>query len=229
PPAPPKADNQSLDAIVARRAALLAAYQNEDYAARYRRTVEAVRRAERERAAAGETLTEAVARNLFKLMAIKDEYEVARLYADGAFAQALRDAFDGDLKVSFHLAPPLLARKDPVTGEARKMRFGPWMMKVFRALAALRGLRGTPLDVFGYSAERRAERALLADYETLCAELALGLTPDNRDAAVALASLPDSIRGFGHVKARAMAKAEQERRRLLAEWRAPPPLREAAE
>ncbi|MBV8662491.1 MAG: indolepyruvate ferredoxin oxidoreductase family protein, partial [Hyphomicrobiales bacterium] len=168
PQAPPKPDGQSLDAIIARREALLTAYQNEGYAARYRRTVEAVRRAERERAAGGEALTAAVARNLFKLMAIKDEYEVARLYADSAFAQALRGAFDGDLKVTFHLAPPLLARKDPVTGEAKKMRFGPWMMTVFRALAALRGLRGTPLDVFGYSAERRAERALLADYETLC-------------------------------------------------------------
>ncbi len=170
-----------------------------------------------------------MARNLFKLMAVKDEYEVARLYTDGAFADELRRAFDGDLKLTFHLAPPLLARKDRVTGEAKKMSFGPWMMKAFRVLAALRGLRGTPLDVFGYSAERRAERALIADYEALCRELAAGLTPDNFATALALAALPEKIRGFGHVKARAMAAAEEERRRLMEAWRTPPGLRQAAE
>ena len=131
--------------------------------------------------------------------------------------------------MTFHLAPPLLARKDRVTGEAKKMSFGPWMMKAFRVLAALRGLRGTPLDVFGYSAERRAERALIADYEALCRELAAGLTPDNFATALALAALPEKIRGFGHVKARAMAAAEEERRRLMEAWRTPPGLRQAAE
>ena len=229
PQTPGKAEDQSLEAILARREAFLAAYQDARYAARYRQTVSTVLRAERERTPGSEALTQTVARNLFKLMAIKDEYEVARLYSDGAFAESLRRAFDGDLKVTFLLAPPLLARKDPVTGEAKKMRFGPWMMKGFRALAALRSLRGSPLDIFGYSAERRSERALLADYEALCAEFAAGLTAENRQTALALAGLPDAIRGFGHVKARAMAKADEERRRLMETWRAPAPLRHAAE
>ncbi|MGO9768783.1 MAG: indolepyruvate ferredoxin oxidoreductase family protein [Roseiarcus sp.] len=229
PSAPPASDDQSLAAIVARRAAFLADYQSRRWAERYRANVEALARAERERAPGSEALARTVARNLFKLMAVKDEYEVARLYTDGAFADELRRAFDGDLKLTFHLAPPLLARKDRVTGEAKKMSFGPWMMKAFRVLAALRGLRGTPLDVFGYSAERRAERALIADYEALCRELAAGLTPDNFATALALAALPEKIRGFGHVKARAMAAAEEERRRLMEAWRTPPGLRQAAE
>jgi indolepyruvate ferredoxin oxidoreductase len=222
-------EDQSLAAIVARRADFLVAYQNRRYAERYRANVEQIARAERERAPGGEVLAQTAARNLFKLMAYKDEYEVARLYADGAFEQQLRGAFDGDLKLTFHLAPPLLARKDRVTGEAKKMSFGPWMMKAFRVLAALRGLRGTPFDVFGYSAERRAERAMIGEYEALCRELAAGLAPDNRETALALAALPDKIRGFGHVKARAVAAAEEERRRLLEVWRAPPERRLAAE
>ena len=229
PEATRKADDQSLAAIVARRVEFLAAYQNAAYAARYRTSVERIARAERERAPGSEALAQTVARNLFKLMALKDEYEVARLYADGAFADELRRAFDGDLKLTFHLAPPLLARKDRVTGEAKKMSFGPWMMKAFRILAAMRGLRGTPLDVFGYAAERRAERALIEDYEALCRDLAAGLTPDNFATALALAALPEKIRGFGHVKARAMAAASAERRRLMEDWRAPPARRQAAE
>ncbi|MGD0184575.1 MAG: indolepyruvate ferredoxin oxidoreductase family protein [Roseiarcus sp.] len=229
PGAPPAAQDQSLAAIVARRAAFLAAYQNRRWAERYRANVEAIACAERERASGGEALAETVARNLFKLMAVKDEYEVARLYSDGAFEDELRRAFDGDLKLTFHLAPPILARKDRVTGEAKKMSFGPWMMKALRVLAALRGVRGTPLDVFGYSAERRAERALIADYEALCCELAAGLTADNLGAALALAALPEKIRGFGHVKARAIAAAEEERRRLMEAWRAPLARRQAAE
>ena len=224
-----KAEDQSLKAVVSRRVEVLTAYQDARYAARYRAGVEHIARAERARIPGGDALAQTVARNLFKLMAIKDEYEVARLYADGAFARRLAHAFDGDIRVTFHLAPPLLARRDPVTGEAKKMRFGPWMMTGFRALAALRRLRGTPLDPFSYSAERRAERALLTDYEALCADLTAGLTPENRDTAIALAALPDTIRGFGHVKARAMAAAGEERRRLMAIWRTPPERRLAAE
>jgi indolepyruvate ferredoxin oxidoreductase len=222
-------EDQSLAGVTARRADVLAAYQSRRYARRYRARVEAIARAERERSPGSEALALAVAHNLFKLMTIKDEYEVARLYSDGAFAARLNEAFDGDLKVTFHLAPPLLARKDRTTGEAKKMSFGPWMTTAFRALAALRRLRGTPLDVFGYSAERRAERALIADYEALCVELAAGLTPGNFATALALAELPQMIRGYGHVKARAMAAADQERARLMAIWRAPPERRLAAE
>ncbi len=162
-------------------------------------------------------------------MAYKDEYEVARLYTDGAFARQVAQAFEGDLRFEFHLAPPLLTKKDPATGEARKMRFGPWMMKAFGVLAALRFLRGTRFDIFGYSAERREERALIADYEALCAELIAGLTPANHETAVALASLPEKIRGYGHVKARHLAAVRPEWRRLLDAWRAPPVQLRAAE
>ncbi len=229
PSAPKAAEDQSLAAIIARRAEFLAAYQNRRYAKRYRASVEALAKAERERAPGSEALAMTVARNLFKLMAYKDEYEVARLYTDGAFQERLRSAFDGDLKVTVHLAPPVLARKDRLTGEAKKMSFGPWMMKAFRVLASLRGLRGTPFDVFSYSAERRAERALIQDYKALCRDLAAGLTPDNHATALALAALPETIRGFGHVKARAMAAADEERRRLMEVWRTPPERRLAAE
>ena len=226
---PSASEDQSLAALVARRAGFLAAYQNRRYAERYRAAVEALARAERERAPGSEALAETAARNLFKLMAYKDEYEVARLYSDGAFADALRDAFDGDLRLIFHLAPPFIARGDRSAGEAKTMSFGPWMMKAFRVLAAMRRLRGTRFDLFGYTAERRAERALIEDYEALCRELAAGLTPDNLDAALALAALPEKIRGFGPIKARAMAAADEERRRLLEVWRAPPERRQAAE
>ena len=120
-------------------------------------------------------------------MAYKDEYEVARLYTDGSFRDQVARTFEGDLRFEFHLAPPLLARKDHVTGEAKKMRFGPWMMQGFRALAALRGLRGTRFDIFGHTAERREERALIGEYEALCRELIATLTSDNHALAVSLA------------------------------------------
>jgi indolepyruvate ferredoxin oxidoreductase len=223
------AAEQSLDALVARRAAFLEAYQNAAYAARYQTLVARVAEAENKRTPKASGLAKAVARYLFKLMAYKDEYEVARLYSDGAFQRQVAQAFEGDLRFEFHLAPPLLAKKDPVTGEARKMRFGPWMMKAFRALAAMRFLRGTRLDIFGYSAERREERALIGDYEALCAELIAGLTPANHETAVALAALPEKIRGYGHVKARHLAAVRPEWRRLLEAWRAPPVQLRAAE
>ena len=215
--------------IVARRAAFLAAYQNRAYAARYEALVASVAEAERRRAPGAGGLAVAAARNLFKLMAYKDEYEVARLYADGSFRRQVAQAFEGDLRFEFHLAPPLVAAKDPVTGEAKKMRFGPWMMTAFRVLAAMRFLRGTRLDIFGFSADRRQERALIADYEGLCGELIAGLTPDNHATAMALAALPEKIRGYGHVKARHLAAVEPERRRLLDLWRAPPAQMRAAE
>jgi indolepyruvate ferredoxin oxidoreductase len=223
------AGEQNLEAIVARRAAFLAAYQNAAYAARYEAVVARVADAERKRAPKAGGLAGIVARNLFKLMAYKDEYEVARLYADGSFQRQVAQAFEGDLRFEFHLAPPLLAAKDPVTGEAKKMRFGPWMMTAFRALAAMRFLRGGRLDIFGYSAERREERALISEYEALCDELIAGLTPANHATALALAAIPEKIRGYGHVKARHLAAIEPERRRLLDLWRAPPARMRAAE
>ncbi len=181
------------------------------------------------RAPGGEAFAKAVARGLCKLMAYKDEYEVARLYSDGAFAAELNDAFDGDLKITFHLAPTWLARGDGRGGEPKKIVFGPWLATPLRLLAKFRRLRGTRFDPFGYLAERRVERALIADYEALVAELGSGLTRDNRDLAVALAALPETIRGYGPVKARAIAAGDAERRRLLDLWRAPPERRQAAE
>jgi indolepyruvate ferredoxin oxidoreductase len=225
----PAASEPTLEELVARRAEFLTAYQNAAYAERYRTLVGKVAEAERRRAPRADGLAKTVARNLFKLMAYKDEYEVARLYADGSFRRQAAQAFEGDLRFEFHLAPPLLARKDPVTGQARKMSFGPWMMKAFGALAAMRFLRGTRFDIFGYSADRREERALIADYEALCGEWIAGLTPTNHEIAMALAALPEKIRGYGHVKARHLAAVRPERERLLDLWRSPPAQLRAAE
>ncbi|OZA78909.1 MAG: indolepyruvate ferredoxin oxidoreductase, partial [Azorhizobium sp. 39-67-5] len=214
--------SQGLDEIIARRVAALTAYQNAAYARRYLDLVERVRAAEAARAPGRGGLAEAVARNLYKLMAYKDEYEVARLFADGEFQRQVNAAFDGDLKFEFHLAPPLLARADGPNGEPRKMRFGPWMMKAFGLLTKFKGLRGTPLDPFGRSAERRTERALIADYEALLGEIVGALDADNHAHAVALASVPEKIRGYGPVKARHLVAAKAEEAALLARFRAPP-------
>ena len=195
-------DAETLDEMVARRVEFLTGYQNRQYAEDYRRVVDKVRAAEAARVKGSTALTQAVARYLFKLMAYKDEYEVARLYTDGRFKEALGKAFKGDAKLTFHLAPPLLARRDPVTGHLRKRRFGPWIFTAFKVLAALKALRGTPLDVFGRTAERKRERRLIAEYRETVDDLVASLTPDNHGLAVDIASLPEHIRGFGHVKER---------------------------
>ena len=205
--------------MVERRVAFLTAYQNAAYAERYRARVASVMAAAK-RATPGQTaLGEAVARYLFKLMAVKDEYEVARLYSDGAFAKQVAATFDGDVKLQFHLAPPIFGRKGP-DGLPRKTSFGPWMMTAFGLLARMKGLRGGVFDVFGHSAERRVERALICEYEALLDELAKGLSARNHALAVALASIPEKIRGFGHVKARHLQAAKAEEAALLAQWRA---------
>jgi len=202
--------SQSFDEIVARREAFLTAYQSKRYARRYRKWVDKVRAAEGAKVPGQNALSEAVARYLFKLMAYKDEYEVARLYTDTSFFERVKGSFDGDLRFEFHLAPPLLAKKDPLTGEPKKMTFGPWMLKAFGVLAKFKVLRGTPLDIFGYSEERRTERKLIADYEALLEKLMAELTPDNHQTAVALASIPEKIRGYGPVKARHLTAAKAE-------------------
>jgi indolepyruvate ferredoxin oxidoreductase len=213
--------SQSFAETVDRRAAFLTAYQNQRYAQRYRDWVEKVKTAEANKAPGRCALSEAVARYLFKLMAYKDEYEVARLYADTPFVERVKSSFDGDnLRFEFHLAPPLLARRDPVTGEPKKMSFGPWLLGVFRVLAKLKVLRGTLFDPFGYTAERRTERRLVAEYEKLLAEIVDNLTPDNHQAAVELASLPEKIRGFGHVKQRHIANIKAEEAALYEHFRA---------
>ncbi|CAM5761380.1 indolepyruvate ferredoxin oxidoreductase family protein [Bosea minatitlanensis] len=213
--------SQSLDEIIARRAAFLTAYQNAAYGARYRHLVARAQTREAAVTPGQSGLSEAVARNLFKLMAYKDEYEVARLYSDGAFRRQVAATFEpegaggGKLRFEFHLAPPLLARRDPNTGLPRKLSFGPWMMGAFALLAKLKGLRGTVFDPFGHTRERRTERKLIADYEALLNELLTRLTPENHALCVALAAIPDRIRGFGHVKERHLAAAKAEEAALL--------------
>ncbi|MBW7852590.1 MAG: indolepyruvate ferredoxin oxidoreductase family protein [Rhodospirillales bacterium] len=213
--------SQSLDEAIERRAGFLAAYQDGPYAARYRAAVERVRAAEAGKARGLSGLADAVARGLFKLMAYKDEYEVARLYTDGTFKAALGEAFEGDVKLKFHLAPPLLAKRDPHTGHLKKRVFGAWMLPAFRALAKLKGLRGTAFDPFGYGQERRMERRLIAEYEAVVAELLAGLSHDNHALAVEIAELPRKMRGFGHVKAKNVAEAKAREAELLAAFRAP--------
>ncbi|MGH6769007.1 MAG: indolepyruvate ferredoxin oxidoreductase family protein, partial [Xanthobacteraceae bacterium] len=222
--------SQNFDEMVARRVAFLADYQDEAYAARYRAWVEKARAAEAAKAPDKCGLAEAVARNLFKLMAYKDEYEVARLYSNGEFLRQAAAEFDGKLRFTFHLAPPLLARRDKATGEPRKMTFGPWMMKAFGLLAKLKGLRGTAFDIFGRSEERRTERKLIADYETVLEEILSGLTLESHHLAVGIAAIPEKIRGFGHVKARHLAAAKADEAALLDQFRSGAPhLLKAAE
>jgi len=217
--------------IIERRVAFLTEYQNPAYAERYRTLVERAKAAEADKAHGKSGLAEAAARYLFKLMAYKDEYEVARLYTDGSFLAQVKNEVDGDnLRLEFHLAPPLLARRDPQTGKPRKMTFGPWMLSAFRVLAKLKFLRGTPFDPFGRSTERRTERALIREYETVLEELLAKLTPQNHHLAVALASIPEKIRGFGHVKAWHLQSAKAEEAALLEQFRAgPAPALKAAE
>jgi indolepyruvate ferredoxin oxidoreductase len=229
---PARALSTSLDDIIARRVEFLTAYQDAAYAAHYRGRVEAARAAEDARTPGNSGFAEAVARYLFKLMAYKDEYEVARLYADPAFLRQVRNEVDGDsLRLTFHLAPPLLARRNRTTGELVKMSFGPWMLTAFGVLAKLKFLRGTALDPFGYTAERRTERQLMRDYETLLDELTAKLSPENHDVAVGLAAIPEKIRGFGHVKQRHIAAAKADEAALLEQFRAGggAPLLKAAE
>jgi indolepyruvate ferredoxin oxidoreductase len=212
--------SQTLDEIVARRVAFLTAYQDAAYARRYSDRVAEVCAAEESRTPGRAGLAEAVARNLFKLMAYKDEYEVARLYADGAFARQVETAFEpGPLRFEFHFAPPLLARRDKITGEPRKMSFGPWMMKAFGLLRRLKALRGTAFDPFGYTAERRTERKLIADYEAVLSEVLGKLDADNHPLAVGLAVIPEKIRGFGHVKLRNLETAKADEAALLEQFR----------
>ena len=223
--------SQSFDDVVARRVAFLTAYQNAAYAARYRRLVERTKAAETARAPGRTGLADAVARYLFKLMAYKDEYEVARLYSDGAFVKQVNSELGGEhLRFHVHLAPPLLARRDKATGEPRKMTFGPWIFPLFGLLAKFKFLRGTAFDPFGYSTERTTERALVRDYEALLDEVLAKLNGDNHHIAVGLAAIPEKIRGFGHVKMRHLKAAKADETALLDQFRAgPAPLLKAAE
>jgi indolepyruvate ferredoxin oxidoreductase len=215
--------------IVAHRARFLARYQNEAYANSYREFVTQIERAEKSRLGRGSDLAEAVAKNLFKLMAYKDEYEVARLYADGEFMKNLRHQFAGTYRLEFNLAPPLFAKRDPATGHLVKRAYGPWAFQAFRLLARLKFLRGTALDPFGRTAERRAERRLISQYRDTLRALLPDLAPANHAIAVEIASLPARIRGYGHVKDKAIAEASQRQEALLDAFRRPAPAASAAE
>ncbi len=218
----------SLEDVVTHRAEHLTRYQNTAYADRYQALVRRVGAAEQARAPGRDGLARAVAVSYAKLLAYKDEYEVARLYCDSRFQARLDDQFEGEYRLEFHLAPPLLARRDPVTGQPRKRRYGPWMLRVFQLLARLRPLRGTPLDPFGYSAERRMERQLIGDYERLVETLISNLNQDNHAIAVELAELAQTVRGYGHIKATAVAAAKARERELLTLFHTPPVAAQAA-
>jgi len=206
----------TVDELIAHRRAALVDYQDEAYAARYARVVELAGGAENSLGTHSDKFTAAVARNAYKVMAYKDEYAVAQMFTGGAFEKSLADTFEGDYKLRFHLAPPLLARRDPSTGEMRKSEYGPWVFSAFKMLAKLKGLRGSALDIFGYTAERRQERALRESYLADIERLAASLTMDSLPTAVAIAEIPDQIRGYGHVKQKAMAKVEGLREKLFA-------------
>ena len=214
-----QAFSRSLDELIARRVEFLTAYQDSAYAERYRKLLERTRETEALKVG-GTALTESVARYCFKLLAYKDEYEVARLYADPAFARKIESLYEGAYRLKFHLAPPIFNRPDPHTGEASKSEFGPWMMAAFRILAKLKRLRGTPLDIFGMTQERKTERRLIVEYETTVAELLERLDRDNLKLAVEIASIPEHIRGYGHIKRRHLDEAKKKEAGLLAAFRA---------
>jgi len=212
--------SRTLDEAIARRSAFLTDYQDLAYARRYSDFVDQVRQTEQARALGATALTEAVARSLFKLMAYKDEYEVARLYTDGTFERQLEQQFEGDYTLQFHLAPPLLAKRN-AAGELVKRAYGPWMLRAFALLARLKFLRGGMLDVFGRTAERRMERQLIEDYRRTVAELLETLDAQRLPLAVRIASLPERIRGYGHVKERHLHAAQAQQAQLMAQWRNP--------
>jgi len=219
--------SSTLEEIVASRVKHLTGYQNAALAERYQRLVEKVRAAEHKTGKTG--LAETVARNYAKLLAYKDEYEVARLFAESAFQAQLNRHFEGDFRLKFHLAPPLFASRDPKSGHLIKQEFGAWMLPAFRLLAKLKPLRGTRFDPFGYTRARKIERALIGEYEALVEELLGGLTSANHALAVRLAAVPDDIKGYGHVKDAHLERAKRKQAALLSEWRNPDALRVAAE
>jgi indolepyruvate ferredoxin oxidoreductase len=222
----------SLEDSISKRVAFLTEYQDGAYAKAYSDFIAQIKAAESKivelnGAKAPLRLTEAAARYLFKLMAYKDEYEVARLYTDGKFKKKIADMFEGDYAINFHLAPPLLAKRDR-NGHLIKQQFGPWMMKAFAVLAKMKSLRGGVFDVFGYTEERRMERALIGEYQQTMQNLLPQLSSANLAKAVAIASIPEDIRGYGHIKERHLIAAKAKEAALLAEFNAPAQTQKAA-
>ena len=208
---------------------MLTEYQDAAYAARYRAVVQSVAVTESGRLKGMTGLAEAVARTLYRLMAYKDEYEVARLYADATFRRSLEAQFEGKYRVEFNLAPPLFAKRDPATGRLIKQTYGPWLLPAFRLLAKFKRLRGTMLDPFGHTAERRMERQLIAEYQSLVRTITAGVTPDNHALAIELAGAAERIRGYGHIKQQSVAQVKATEARLLARFQNAQPVLAAAE
>jgi indolepyruvate ferredoxin oxidoreductase len=214
--APPAPD--TIDDLTERRAQALTNYQNEAYAQKFVEAIGRVRAAERRIDPASEALTRAALSGFFKLMAYKDEYEVARAYTDPAFRAKLDAQLEGDFKLRVKLAPPIISRRDPVTGHLLKREFGPWIFPLFRLLGSMKWLRGTRFDPFGYSQERRKERSLIPHYGRLLDHVTASLTTANLEVGARIAGLPEMIKGFGHVKAAAIEKAMIEEQKLLKEF-----------
>jgi indolepyruvate ferredoxin oxidoreductase len=214
-------DAMTLDEIITHRTGMLTDYQSSRLAKRYRKLVDQVRDAAT-RGGYGDALPRAVAINYAKLLAYKDEYEVARLFTDGRFEKQMRDQFEGEFKFNFNLAPPILASGVDALGRPKKRAFGSWMMSVFRVLAKFRFLRGTSLDIFGYSTDRKLERELIADYEKDVAKVLDLLSQATHDTAVELLSLPDRIRGYGPVKEKAVKDAKARHEQLTSDLVNPP-------
>jgi indolepyruvate ferredoxin oxidoreductase len=211
----------ALEDIISDRRRFLTEYQDIAYADRYEALVRKVQDAELLRGE-DDSLTRAVAHNYFRVLAYKDEYEVARLYTDGKFQARLQQQFEGNYKLRFHLAPPVIAPKDKHTGLPKKLTFGGWMLPVFKQLARFRFLRGTRLDPFAYSPDRKLERQLIADYEQTVASLVPHLGEADLETAETLLRLPERIRGFGYIKKRNADLAQTEKEKLLARLDAKP-------
>ena len=213
------AARQSLNELVARRVAFLTSYQNVAYAQTYEAFVRRVELAEQQKIGTGKTLlAQTVAKYLFKLMSYKDEYEVARLHTDTSFLDKVNAMFEGDFKLNYHLAPPLIAKKNDM-GEPQKQKFGPWMLTGFKVLAKLKGLRATPFDVFGRTAERQMERALIGEYKQSIENLLETLNHDNHAVGLEIARIPELIKGYGHVKERNVKTARLQWAGLLKDYR----------
>lgn len=207
--------SETLEEKIRRRHEFLITYQDKAYADRYLSFIQNVIREEKRLGLTG--LAEAVIQSYYRLLAIKDEYEVARLYTNGDFMRRLKQQFSGNFKLQFHLAPPLFSRRDPHTGELSKSTYGPWVFKVFKLLAKGKKLRGTVFDIFGYTAERRMERQMVLDFEITMGKVLVQLTPKNHAIACQIATLPQTIRGFGHVKERNLKEARATEEKLWAQ------------
>ncbi|SCA55344.1 Indolepyruvate ferredoxin oxidoreductase [Candidatus Terasakiella magnetica] len=219
----PQFIQQDLEALIKHRISHLTDYQDADYAERYSHMVSRVYRAEQELGTGSQELTKSVAHVLAKLMAYKDEYEVARLYSSPEFKKKLSEQFEGKFKISFHLSPPLLADRDQRTGLPLKKEYGPWVLSVFKFLAKFKGLRGGKYDIFAKTAERKMERALISEYMGTLEEICQNLKDYNLDIATQIADLPREIRGFGHIKEQAVHKVKAQEKKLLKEFKAARP------